>query len=62
MTGHWPSRQFAGEQAGFCIEQMIQLLNADVSLETLLQMIALRLEREARSPMPPFGASSRWIV
>ena len=34
----------AGEQAGFTIEQMIDLLNSGLSVETLLELIARRLE------------------
>jgi hypothetical protein len=34
----------AGEQAGFTIEQMIDLLNAGLAVETLLELIAWRLE------------------
>jgi hypothetical protein len=33
----------AGEQAGFTLEQMIQILNAGVSVETLLNWIELPL-------------------
>jgi hypothetical protein len=48
----------AGEQAGFSLEQMIQLFNAGVSVETLLQLIEWRLGTAERSPLP----SSRWIM
>jgi hypothetical protein len=34
----------AGEQAGFSVEQMIQLLNSGLSVEALLELIAWRLE------------------
>jgi hypothetical protein len=33
----------AGEQAGFTLEQMIELLDAGVEVETLLELIAMRL-------------------
>jgi hypothetical protein len=33
----------AGEQAGFSVEQMIQLLQTGATVETLLSMIELRL-------------------
>ena len=49
----------AGEQAGFSLEQMIQLLNAGLTAETLLELIAWRFEaRHAR----PLAASSCWIM
>ena len=48
----------AGEQAGFSIEEMIQMLKAGITVEALLQLIEWR-----------FGAaddhqagSSRWIM
>jgi hypothetical protein len=34
----------AGEQAGFSIEQMTDLLGAGLTVETLLDLIAWRLE------------------
>jgi len=34
----------AGEQAGFTIEQMIDLLDAGLAVETLLELIAWRLD------------------
>jgi hypothetical protein len=48
----------AGEQAGFSVEQMIQILNAGVSVETLLNWIEVRLG--GVDPDPP--RSSRWIM
>lgn len=33
----------AGEQAGFTVEQMIRLLNAGITVETLLDIIERRL-------------------
>lgn len=43
----------AGQQAGFTLEQMIQLLNAGLTVETLLELIAWRLEQP--KPIPPVG-------
>jgi hypothetical protein len=34
----------AGEQAGFTIEQMIDLLNSGLAVETLIELIAWRLD------------------
>jgi len=34
----------AGEQAGFTVEEMIELLNAGVSVETLLNLICFSLQ------------------
>jgi hypothetical protein len=34
----------AGERAGLCVEDMISLLNAGVSIEMLLELIERRLE------------------
>jgi hypothetical protein len=34
----------AGERAGFTVEEMIELLNTGVSVETLLNLIYFRLE------------------
>lgn len=47
----------AGEQAGFSVEQMIQLLQTGASVETLLKMIEWRL-----SPTVIERRSSRWIA
>ncbi len=48
----------AGEQAGFSLEQMIQILNAGVSVETLLHLIEWRLGEA----VPNAARSSRWIM
>jgi hypothetical protein len=45
----------AGEQAGFSVEQMIQLLETGASADALLSLIEMRL-----FPSPP--RSSRWII
>jgi len=47
----------AGEQAGFTIEQMIQLLQTGTSIEVLLSMIEWRLLPCASEPY-----YSRWMV
>ena len=47
----------AGEQAGFSVEQMIQMLQTGVDVETLLQMIERRL-----SPPSATQRSSRWVM
>ena len=49
-----------GEQAGFTVEQMIELLNAGVGVETLLDLISWRLEQSA--PLSPIIRSSRWTA
>lgn len=48
----------AGEQAGFSVEDMIHLLNAGLTVETLLNLIELRLQ--ARSSEG--NRSSRWVI
>ena len=50
----------AGEQAGFSVEKMIELLNEGLSVETLLDLISWRLE--ARKPTTLPGCSSAWIM
>ena len=47
-------------QVGFTVEQMIELLNAGVGVETLLDLISWRLEQSA--PLSPIIRSSRWIA
>ena len=51
----------AGEQAGLTLEQMIQLLNNGLRVETLLELITWRLT-EVRNPVTPRCGSARWIV
>jgi len=51
----------AGEQAGFTLEQMIELLNSGVALETLLRLIECRLA-EASACEPQRLCSSRWVM
>ena len=47
----------AGEKAGFTLEQMIRMLNAGISVETLLDIIEKRLRE-----VVPESRSSRWIM
>jgi hypothetical protein len=47
----------AGEEAGFSVEQMIQILQTGVSIEALLCMIEWRLCPPAMEPR-----SSRWVM
>ncbi len=47
----------AGEQAGFTVEQMIQLLQTGASVEALLNLIELRL-----FPRVATLQSSRWVM
>jgi hypothetical protein len=51
----------AGERAGFTLEEMIQLLDNGLSVESLLELIAWRLE----GPPPPPPHSLRpadWVM
>jgi hypothetical protein len=48
----------AGEQAGFTVEDMIQMLKAGVSVETLLDTI----DRSLQAPPVETHRSSRWIM
>ena len=47
----------AGEQAGFSLEQMIQLLDSGLTVENLIELIAWRFENSK-----PIAVSSCWIV
>jgi len=40
----------AGEQAGFSLEQMFEMLNAGITVECLLHLIEWRLGEVAPSP------------
>jgi hypothetical protein len=51
----------AGEQAGFTVEQMIDLLNAGMSVESLLDLIAWRLEG-SQSALPFVNTNPNWGV
>ena len=50
----------AGEQAGFTLEQMIELLDAGLTVESLVELISLRLNG-ARRPAVLHGGSCRWV-
>jgi hypothetical protein len=47
----------AAEQAGFSVEEMIQLLQTGATVETLLQLIEWRLSPPVVEPR-----SSRWVM
>jgi len=48
----------AGEQAGFRLDEMIGMLEAGVSVETLLTLIEVRL----RSTVPESSETSGWVM
>jgi hypothetical protein len=50
----------AGQQAGFTIEQMIGLLNAGLRVDSLMDLIAWRLEQP--KPLAPVASFSGGIV
>ena len=49
----------AGEQAGFNVEQMIEFLNAGLSVEGLLDLITVRLERLPKASPASTSSSGR---
>ena len=51
----------AGEQAGFTLEQMIDLLDTGLEVETLLELICLRLNPAAMAPNHEVSRY-RWVV
>ena len=51
----------AGEQAGFTIQQMIDLLNSGLAVETLLELIAWRLEGSQRA-LPLTNSNPGWVM
>lgn len=51
----------AGEQAGFSLEHMIQLLDDGLSVETLLDLIAWSLERRQRA-LSELSCNSNWVM
>lgn len=51
----------AGEQAGFTIEQMIDLLNSGLAVGTLLELIAWRLEG-SQSALPLVNLNPNWSM
>lgn len=50
----------AGMQAGFSVEQMVQMLNDGISVEELIALIGLRIEGEDRKP--PATTYSAWVM
>jgi hypothetical protein len=50
----------AGEQAGFSVEQMIQMLNEGLSVEELITLIGLRIEGDERKLGPTHSFS--WVM
>jgi hypothetical protein len=50
----------AGEKAGFTIEQMIEMLNSGLTVETLVDLISWRLRPESR--MASLARASGCIV
>jgi hypothetical protein len=51
----------AGQQAGLSVEQMIDLLNDGMAVDTLLDLIAWRLEA-LRNPLVLRRSSSDWVA
>lgn len=51
----------AGEQAGFTIDKMVQLLNDGLTIESLLDLIESSLRRQEQPAVSPAG-SSRWVT
>ena len=50
----------AGQQAGFSVEQMIEMLNDGVSVEELITLIGLRIEGDERKPAA--ATCSAWLM
>jgi hypothetical protein len=50
-----------GEQVGFTLQQMIELLNAGVTVESLLRMIERRLACASACEPQQLGFS-RWVM
>lgn len=51
----------AGQQAGFSLEQMIELLDGGVEVKTLLELICWRLHGLPLLPVTG-GSSSCWVM
>lgn len=51
----------AGEQAGFTIDQMIQLLNIGISLEALIMLILWRLD-SVQEPLTAVVSMTSWLM
>jgi hypothetical protein len=52
----------AGEQAGFSLEQMIDLLDAGLEVETLLELICWRLRGVPLPPRVTTRSSAHWVA
>ena len=50
----------AGEQAGFSLDQMIQMLNDGISVEQLIEVIGLEIE--CNEPNRPPNPNSAWVM
>jgi len=48
----------AGEQAGFSVEDLIRMLNAGLTVETLLDIIGRNLQPLSPEPL----RSSHWVI
>jgi len=51
----------AGEEAGFTLEQMIELLDSGLSVATLLELIAWRFEAMQGTSRPLAASSWRMV-
>ena len=51
----------SGEQAGFSVEQMIEMLNSGTSIKILIELIAWRLGVFQNPPRVPVS-STRWVA
>ena len=51
----------AGELAGFSLEQMIQILDDGLSVETLLDLITWSLERRQQA-LTSLSGTSNWVM
>jgi hypothetical protein len=49
----------AGERAGFTIEQMIELLNEGLTVESLIGLVLWRLDVQSAVPIP---LSAGWVI
>lgn len=52
----------AGEQAGFSLEEMIELLESGVEVPTLLRLIELRLNSQRWRELPAETTPSQWVI
>lgn len=51
----------AGEQAGFTIDQMIQMLNIGISVEALIMLILWRLD-SVQEPLTAVVSLTNWLM